>query len=261
MNTMNHSRKPKITQDEIMSRIFDVHGNKYNYEKFIFNGVDKKSTITCLIHGDFETTPYHHYSRKQGCPRCNIKRKLSREEVLLHFLNTHGDRYCYKKFIYKNYSEKIIVTCYAHGDFNVKPNNHKNGSGCPKCGLSRIGYSRSKFKDRAVAHKGKNCKLYVIKCYSDEEVFYKIGITTMTIKRRFDGFHMPYDFNVIHEIDIDDPELTWDLEHRIHGILSEFRYTPKKYFRGKTECFSLITNPVKKLLMDLKSTKQLQLIA
>ena len=40
-----------------------------------------------------------------------------------------------------------------------------------------------------------NACVYLIKCYNETEVFFKIGITTKEVSRRFAGFSsMPYDF-------------------------------------------------------------------
>lgn len=261
MNSTNSKSKNLLSQDIIMSRIRKKHGDKYTYDRFVFNGVDNKSIVTCRIHGDFSITPYHHYERGHGCPKCNTRRKLTRSEVVEQFNNVHHNRYGYNNFVYKNDSEKGLVTCFEHGDFLVKPNNHKNGSGCPKCGVNKLGYGRTKFVERANSHKNKKCILYVIECSSESELFYKIGVTTTTIKRRFDGFHMPYDFKILNSISGFNPEFIWDIEHKIHSLLKAVRITPEKYFRGRTECFSEITPDVKKLIKKLQSTEQLQLIA
>ena len=261
MTSRNSTRKTRLTQEQILERFKNVHGDRYLYDNFIFNGVDEKATITCRVHGDFRTTPYHHSNRKQGCGKCSGKGKLDQAYVISQFIEKHGNTYRYDNFIYKNDSEKALVTCIEHGDFLVKPNNHKNGSGCPKCGLNRMGYGASKFRDRHVNSKSGGARLYVIKCQNDSELFYKIGITTMTIKRRFDSFHMPYDYSVVYEITGFDPDYIWQLEHKLHKLLKSKKAEPLKYFRGRTECFSEITKPVHKLLKELSTTEQLQLIA
>jgi len=44
------------------------------------------------------------------------------------------DQYDYSKTVYVNLSTKVIVTCRAHGDFNVWPGDHMRGmSGCKQC--------------------------------------------------------------------------------------------------------------------------------
>lgn len=45
----------------------------------------------------------------------------------------HGDRYDYSKVEYINAKTKISIVCTEHGEFLQIPNDHLNGSGCPKC--------------------------------------------------------------------------------------------------------------------------------
>lgn len=261
MTARNSKRKPRLTQEEILRRFKNTHGDTYLYDKFVFTGVENKATVTCRTHGDFEITPYHHSNRKQGCGKCSGKGKLDQDYVISQFVKRHGNKYGYSKVRYIRDDIKVLVTCFEHGDFPVKPNNHKNGSGCPKCWLNRIGYGASKFRDRHVNSKSGGARLYVIKCQNDSELFYKVGITTMTIKRRFDRFNMPYNYSVIYEISGFDSDYIWQLEHKLHKLLKSKRTEPLKYFKGRTECFSEITKPVHKLLKQLSNTDQLQLIA
>ena len=73
MTVRNSKPKPRLTQEEILRRFKNTHGDTYLYDKFIFTGVDNKATVTCRTHGDFEITPYHHSNRKQGCGKCSGK--------------------------------------------------------------------------------------------------------------------------------------------------------------------------------------------
>ena len=61
----------KLTTEEFIRRAKDIHGDKYDYSKVVYKGVDTQVTIICPIHGEFQQTPYHHLNRKQGCPICN----------------------------------------------------------------------------------------------------------------------------------------------------------------------------------------------
>lgn len=52
---------------------------------------------------------------------------------------THKGAYDYSKSVYTKYGELITITCPTHGDFVQRENNHRNGAGCPKCGVkSRV---------------------------------------------------------------------------------------------------------------------------
>jgi len=47
----------------------------------------------------------------------------------------HGKRYDYSKVEYQGYGKKVEVVCREHGAFWQRENNHRNGAGCPKCGV------------------------------------------------------------------------------------------------------------------------------
>lgn len=46
-----------------------VHGDKYDYSKVVYNGIHKKVEIICPIHGSFWQRPDHHL-RGHGCVYC-----------------------------------------------------------------------------------------------------------------------------------------------------------------------------------------------
>jgi len=45
--------------------------------------------------------------------------------------------FIYEKTIYKTNTEKVIITCKIHGDFEQSPKKHKAGQGCAKCSKIR----------------------------------------------------------------------------------------------------------------------------
>jgi hypothetical protein len=60
----------KATKEEFIEKALLVHGNKYNYDQFIYNNCKVKGSIICPIHGLFKQTADNHINAKQGCPRC-----------------------------------------------------------------------------------------------------------------------------------------------------------------------------------------------
>lgn len=46
----------------------------------------------------------------------------------------HNSTYSYSKTNYIKTSEKVIIVCNIHGDFQQRPNDHLKGRGCPSCG-------------------------------------------------------------------------------------------------------------------------------
>ena len=67
---LNQSKLLLKTQEQYLNECKLIHGDKYNYDKTDYVHSEEKVIITCLIHGDFKQTAYHHL---QGsiCPFCN----------------------------------------------------------------------------------------------------------------------------------------------------------------------------------------------
>lgn len=64
-------------------------------------------------------------------------RKLTTEEFIIKAKAVHGDRYDYSKSVYLNKRSKLIITCYAHGEFSQFAGDHLQGKGCMACGGRR----------------------------------------------------------------------------------------------------------------------------
>jgi len=58
------------TQEDVIARFKLAHGDRYDYSKMQYVLADKKVTITCKEHGDFEQIPKNHWIG-QGCPICS----------------------------------------------------------------------------------------------------------------------------------------------------------------------------------------------
>jgi len=117
----------------------EIHGNKYDYSKTIYENNLKEVIIICKIHGDFLQLPKTH-KRGNGCIKCSGKYKYSTEEWISMAKELHGNEYDYSNTIYKNANEKIIINCRIHGEFEQTPSGHLNTKYCcPKCNLLNIG--------------------------------------------------------------------------------------------------------------------------
>ena len=124
-----------------------IHGGKYNYSKSIYINARTKTCIICPKHGEFWQTPTMHLSG-QGCPTCaKIKRRWKLEKFIENVIKVHGDKYDYSKVKYINSRTRVCIICPKHGEFWMKPNDHLNGQGCPKCGNLLKGKSIKLSKD------------------------------------------------------------------------------------------------------------------
>jgi hypothetical protein len=97
---------------------------------------------------------------------------------------------------------------------------------------------------KVVAERSENFtgyKVYFLECWDNEtgERFYKIGRTFIDVRGRFKGRNnMPYQYNIMYIIELDDPKRICELEQEYKNKHKEFIYTPSKKFAGMYECFS-----------------------
>ncbi|MDA7570418.1 helicase-related protein [Flavobacteriaceae bacterium] len=108
-----------------------IHKNTYDYDKVNYVSENKKVTISCKIHGDFNQTAKSHIFGS-GCPKCQGK-GFSRNEIINQLKIIHNNKYDYSKIDYKSLNSKVIIICKKHGEFIQKLSNHKRGDGCRKC--------------------------------------------------------------------------------------------------------------------------------
>jgi protein-arginine kinase activator protein McsA len=137
----NAKNRTKWTIAHFIEEASKVHKNKYSYEKVILPSKNRKVTITCPIHGDFDQL-FSSHLRGTGCPNCgheNISRSLSmtQEKFILRAKKIHGNLYNYDKVKYVNGNTSVTIVCEKHGDFNQKPRQHLAGQGCPECGKNK----------------------------------------------------------------------------------------------------------------------------
>lgn len=258
--------KNRLTTKEFIRRAKLVHGDRYNYSKTQYFNNRSKVVIVCSKHGEFWQVADNHM-KGVGCGKCaNETRNDNARQPFSWFLEKankkHNNKYQYDELSYTSVNGKVRVYCELHGWFEQNAKSHLYiGHGCRQCGFLNSGFNRSSFKERCNQHKGIG-RLYVIKCFDDNEIFYKVGITSRTVKVRYAAYSkLPYKFVELFNID-GEPQFIYDLEVRLHSLLKKHHYQPLKEFKGSVyECFSHIPKSVIKLLKDLENTPQLQLIA
>ena len=128
----------RLTRDEFIEKSRESHGDKYNYDRVIYKGCQRKVIIGCPEHGWFEQLPVVH-QRGHDCPECakgavNKDRRLSAREFIKRAKSVHGDLYDYSEVNYKSKDTKVNITCKEHGVFQKRPHNHVYlRQGCPEC--------------------------------------------------------------------------------------------------------------------------------
>ncbi|HSE99733.1 MAG TPA: hypothetical protein VLA48_02465 [Nitrososphaeraceae archaeon] len=253
-SSLNHSGRFKnSTTDTFIMKATEIHGDEFDYSSVLYKSAIETVKIICKQHGVFEQTPHTHLTGS-GCNKCGIESTANkRRNTLEYFIEKanekHKNTYSYLNSIYKNSDTKIIITCNKHGDFRQIPSSHLNGNGCPSCAReittknsqdNPVGWSHSNWIK--AGEKSKNFdsfKVYIIRCWNDDEEFYKIGRTFKKIKDRFDDKNtMPYRYETVLEI-ISDALTVLKLEKELQVTYKNLKYMPDIYFNGKHECFNL----------------------
>lgn len=224
-----------------------MYRKSVGYEGLHFNNSEYKTSLSyievrCFKHGIFKTKPNWIISSRRRCPKCSDeKRHLRGRSNTREFINKaigrlNTNRRIYDKVEYVHAKEKVIILCEHHNKYyKITPNDHLNGYGCPECGIENGGFSR---KDYIKLAKGKKATLYIIKCFNDNEEFYKVGITLVGVKKRFQNTNrLPYSYKIIHQYEGTAGDI-WDVEKDILRRFNSEKYVPSIRFPGFTECFS-----------------------
>lgn len=240
--------------EDVLKQATQVHEGKYGYHKIEnYTDTQAKYIFVCPVHGEFPQTMTDHLSGR-GCKDCGkemtgLKKRLPQEKVIERCTEVHGNRYDLSKIKYITDREPIEVVCKTHGSFFPLPINFiKKGIGCVKCSNERVA---TYFRNNPVgwslqdwvksSKKSKNFdsfKVYVIRCWNEEEEFYKIGRTFRTVKHRFRDKIGKYNYEVI-KVEIGEAEDIYKLESEMKSQNKEFSYVPKNKFGGMYECFSI----------------------
>lgn len=228
---------------------------------FDYKIIEYKDTNHVLIEKDFIFYLMTATNLVAGS-NVNIKSALDKTSLFLENLKQKNEKlyniYNFEKFVYINDKTKGIVFCNKHGKFKITPGNLLSNKGCKKCGFLRIsefqsknpqGWNRSNWFNSA--NKSKNFdsfKVYIIKCWNENEEFYKIGRTFTTIKKRFhNNINMPYTIEILkvfesNRLTLESCKKIYDLEIHLKNNNKINKYVPKKYFKGMQECYKIINN-------------------
>lgn len=142
----------RTTVEDFITRSKKAHGDRYDYSRVKYGGVDAKVTIICPEHGAFEQVAYDHMNGR-GCAKCGAekavrKRTHTKEVFVRRAMTAFGDSLDYSRVAYVNSTTKVEIVCPEHGSFFQTPHEHLESTGCPSCSsVARV--SRDEFIDRA----------------------------------------------------------------------------------------------------------------
>lgn len=168
-----------------------------------------------------------------------MTKRLTRNEVINQIRAVHGDKYDYSLLEYVNSDTKFKIICPEHGVFEkTKVNICNNEQGCPKCIDRGKGCSFHFLEYYMHSEKGKELgHYYKIRLFYKDEIFYKIGITSRDIKKRYQkNTTACYEWELIEDNIMTNLECA--LQEKLDSIkLKHLKYTPKNKFPGWTECY------------------------
>lgn len=250
---INISRKHRYNTEIFIKKSEKIHGSRYDYTKSVYNGSTEFISIICKTHGEFKQKASQHLLG-QGCFKCGRKTVSNKLRYTVEDFISKANcihNYSYDYSLLKNFNgirDKIKIICKEHGVFVQRANNHLRKQKCPKCTILNrkiIDSNYWHYKNWEVfSKKSKNFdsfKVYVIKCWNDDEVFYKVGRTFCTLKHRFKGKReMPYNYKILDEIIFKTAKEAYCYEKKLQKEYKNRKYIPNKKFGGMYECFSYL---------------------
>lgn len=251
----------KKREEVFLNKVKEVYkdNNKYDFSKVFYTESYNLVTVICSEHGEFEQYP-SCLLKNIGCQKCGkvsqIKKgRIPKKEVLRRFIEKHENFYKYPNFDldYTDNYPIFTITCPIHGNFTQNVHTHFGGSGCSECAKLKIsiknkehstGWIARKWEAQAVSSKKfDSFKVYLIRCFDENEEFYKIGRTFKKVDKRVSS--IPYKKEVITYKVFENAEDCCNFERSLKTTFKDSKYTPAKIFNGYSECFTISTKEIK----------------
>ena len=238
----------RITNQEFKDKVEELYPEMFDLQYCEYINNKTKIVLVCRICGKtIEKSPHHLLTGKSGCKICSGN-KLAKlySKSTLEFIQdlelVHFNKFNTSNVEYINSYTKINLTCNTCSTvFDIKPNDLLNGHGCSKCAnIKRTDQSKQVpycwthtawEKAGNKSNRFTGFKLYIIKCYNEDETFYKIGKTFTNLKSRF--YSIPYSIEILKVIENDAKTISM-LEVELKSKVT--KYIPKKRFGGMYEC-------------------------
>lgn len=132
-----------------------VHGDRYDYDRVVYEHSKRKVFIFCGVHGYFLQTPTAHLNGS-GCAKCSFDaKKLTADDFAIKGALKHDGKYGYSEVDYIDTYHDVKIHCGTHGYFWQSPSNHLSGHGCPSCGGNKRMTTESYIARSEDVHKGR----------------------------------------------------------------------------------------------------------
>lgn len=172
-----------LTTEKFIQKAKEIHNNKYDYSKVVYENTNKQVCIICPEHGEFWQTPHEHL-RGHGCQKCaresnKITISYTKKDFIEKSNKIHNNKYNYSKVKYIDSKTPVEIICPKHGSFWQRPQDHYlNKCGCPKCILK----SQTKLYER------------LKETFLTEEILFEVGnsVVPWLGLQRFDIYFPKY---------------------------------------------------------------------
>lgn len=159
-------------------------------------------------------------------------------------ISIHGNKYDYSYSEYNGLYNKVEIKCVKHGSFWQLPIYHLKGCGCKKCGHSDHGNILSSY------NRTHNICLYLVECSQGQEIFYKLGLTTVGTVKRFIG--IPYQVITLLECNLPNYQIARSVESFLLEYYKDFVYQPTKPFGGSSR-ETFLFNDINEIITSIES--------
>jgi hypothetical protein len=105
----------KLTTEQFIAKAVKVHGDRFSYDKVVYQGKLSSIVVTCFEHGDYKVTPTVHLQGRK--PKCCIyaskkgvkKPNNSPERIAQEAAKKNGEMYYFGNHCYKCKNTKRYV--------------------------------------------------------------------------------------------------------------------------------------------------------
>ena len=218
-----------------------IFGDIIDYSKVGEISASTKVELLCKKHNCTFNLMISNHLSGQKCPKCSAEhytsiRTLPLEEYYKRANEKHKNKYTYTND-YKNAKEDVTFYCPKHGENKRNSYSHINGAGCIHCQSEDSKTDRLGKEGYIKLSKGRMTSLYLIKCFNENEEFYKIGKTFRGVGNRFTKRNMPYEYSLLFKYESEAEDI-WDLEKELHEKYKKYKYKTNMTFEGHTECYT-----------------------
>ena len=194
----------------------------------VYQGSFHKLNFICSMGHEFSSSPSNILNSKHiGCKKCSsLKLSVERLKCPTKFEDEFYKVHPEYKLIgeYKSCFQKVEVLCDKGHTFSSRANDLISGTGCNICRTS--GY-----KDNLPG------TLYYLKVTEGDKVYYKIGITNLSIRKRFNNNDLSR-ITVLMEEFYEDGYLARLAEKQVLAAFKDFLAKDVKLLKkGNTELF------------------------